>query len=556
VGNEHHGKPFLLPRPGRRPRHVQTDVVAAGEPVITIFFPQDTANEYPGSTLVHELTHRDLVDGSLTGALQVLLSSTRKMENCPAPHRQAFQAVLEKSVSRSRLTHEAVATYVGLIHQATTDPSVVERIYKRLPPYYRTALSTLEAALPKCLDLAAGSPHLYRNVALALGKHALNTPALDKLLNIADPSLEKLAAVVQEDAPDVVFQDLLRQVAQRPATLHSLLDIVRQAPAEAGFASFDAFLEGAGDMPREELARLIFTIDQRLMAHLDETFGPTTRSIAIDSKSRIDLVNALLQKWNAAFHDRYGHAFAGFNRVEMRMDAQPRIRITPSSPEVSSGKRTFSEIPSPMMSQADVLTGVSMAKSLGLWIHARMFINPGDRVLSLGPTAPPLNARHTALMFAPCLSDATRTDEARQRLLERMQQSPLFCQMSTSLYIENRDLPGLITRLADLTVLWHVDWIMYNYARAAGIAAPSCAWGCRAIDLPTTSSRCPARNQRPWSILTFRISMPRGVRPRTVTFMLFALSTLARLMTVIISSEAIGSPAQFVAIPGLKSKSR
>ncbi len=42
---------------------------------------------------------------------------------------------------------------------------------------------------------------------------------------------------------------------------------------------------------------------------------------------------------------------------------------------------------------------------------------------------------------------------------------------------------------------------------------------------------------------------------KIVTFMPLALSTLGRLMTVTISSEAIGCAALFLAIPGLKSRS-
>src|SRR5258707_15730241 len=108
-----------------------SDAVSGGEPVITVFFPQDTANDYPGCTAVHELTHRDLVDGSLTGGFQLLLGTTDNLENCPVAHRQIFRTVLETSVGQSRFTHEAVATYVGLIHQAAEDHAGVERIYRQ-----------------------------------------------------------------------------------------------------------------------------------------------------------------------------------------------------------------------------------------------------------------------------------------------------------------------------------------------------------------------------------------------------------------------------------------
>jgi hypothetical protein len=76
------------------------------------------------------------------------------------------------------------------------------------------------------------------------------------------------------------------------------------------------------------------------------------------------------------------------------------------------------------------------------------------------------------------------------------------------------------------------------------------------MDLPTTSSRLPCSNHLPLASFRFlRISMPAGSSPRTVTFMPSGASTLARLITVTISKEAMGSPFKVRAIPALNFKS-
>ncbi len=73
----------------------------------------------------------------------------------------------------------------------------------------------------------------------------------------------------------------------------------------------------------------------------------------------------------------------------------------------------------------------------------------------------------------------------------------------------------------------------------------------RAMLLPTTSSRLPGSNIRPWTTRhCSRISNPIGISPRTVTFIPPGASGLSSTTTVTISSEAIGSPRSFRAMPG------
>ncbi|HKS72913.1 MAG TPA: hypothetical protein VJQ82_06915, partial [Terriglobales bacterium] len=325
----------------------------------------------------------------------------------------------------------------------------------------------LETALPKCTDLAESVPHLYRNIVLALGKCALNTRTVEKLLNVSEPSFEALAATVQEDVPDILFQRLLKRLAEEPGILRTLLDIARRTPIEAGFASFEEFLAGAGDMPGDALANLVFTLDQRLMSQLGRTFE-FIRGPGLDASERTDLINNFIGRWNAAFHERYGHTFAAVDKIEMRMTAQPRIRIMPS-PSVASGERASSVTPLPMITQGDLVAGLDAAKTLGLWVHVRLFINPRDKTLSLGRTAPPLKPRCAVLVFAPCIPDSVRTGDDRLRFFELMRRNRGIPSMPTSLYIENDSLPELIRQLAKIPLLWHVDWIMYNFASAAGI---------------------------------------------------------------------------------------
>src|ERR1022692_2966405 len=72
------------------------------------------------------------------------------------------------------------------------------------------------------------------------------------------------------------------------------------------------------------------------------------------------------------------------------------------------------------------------------------------------------------------------------------------------------------------------------------------------MDLPTTTSRLPVSNHRPAEIFSAgRISMPMGERPRRVTLAPSGASTLARLITVTTSSDAMGSPFCARAMPVL-----
>jgi hypothetical protein len=205
----------------------------------------------------------------------------------------------------------------------------VEKIYTRLPAYYRTALSALETVLPRCTNSPQGIFPLYNNIALALGKCALNSPTVERLLNISNPSLEQLVDVVQADSPDLVFREIVKHLANEPRTVRSLINIVRETPIEAGFSSFEAFIESAREMSRDALGRLVFTIDQRLMGHLRTALG-SAGIMSVDASRRIDLLNDLIEKWNRPFQERYGHGFAAVNKIEMHMNARPRIRTLAS----------------------------------------------------------------------------------------------------------------------------------------------------------------------------------------------------------------------------------
>jgi hypothetical protein len=80
-----------------------SDQTADGKPLLTIYFPQDTLNDYPDYTLVHELTHRDLTEGSLVGNLQLLLANSDSLIDCPSENRERMRRIFAISAERTRL---------------------------------------------------------------------------------------------------------------------------------------------------------------------------------------------------------------------------------------------------------------------------------------------------------------------------------------------------------------------------------------------------------------------------------------------------------------------
>ena len=441
------------------------DAVSGSDDVVTIFYPQDTENEFPEYTLVHELTHRELVHGSLIGNLQAVLSSPEyplTLTELWKPIRSA----LVTSISNCRELHEAIATYMGFIHQATTEKRSVQEIYQRLPQYYRTALSILETILPNHRVLDVSDPNQYRNILLALGKFSMNTKAIHKLVDIAEPSVESLCQISTRDDPDSFFRKLVVDIGYDKSIMPQLVDIVQQTAVERGFNSVNAIM--AGQSTRSQLVEFLNVLDQRLMDELAHLFS-STGNISPTLKERGELVNCFIEKWNAAFTATYGYPLTRFSRFETQPDVKAKIRITPHEPTAASGKRSFSQTPSQLIDMPNLLKGISAAKSLGLWLHIRMFMNPGDRQLSLGPTAPPLKPHNAVLVFSHCLPDAIKTDEDREQILARMEQEHPFCRHHTSMYLPNAQILTIVNELEGVPLLWHVDWIMYNFAKSTGI---------------------------------------------------------------------------------------
>jgi hypothetical protein len=436
--------------------------------VVTIIFPQDTENEYPQYTLVHELTHRDLVQGSLLGTLQVLVGASKRITSYSVDHQRALEEAMLHSVNNSRQLHEAIATYIGFIHQATTDETSVKAIYQRLPNFYRSALAALETVFPKQSDLLRGNPHEYRNILLALGKFCLNTRVVHRLVEITDHSVEQICTAMKADVPDRTFHQLIEEMRHDPSIIVRLLDLVRQTAVDCGVGSFNGFIDKIQKLSRSALTSFIITLDQRLMNELPSLF-PSIGNPVLTLEERGHLVNIFVKEWNSSFEDKYGHKFTAFEEVKTDPNPKPNIRIMEAAPQAASGKRIFSKQPAPIISMADVMAGVSVAKSLGLGLHIRMFINPGDVQLPMGETAPPIEAQNSVFVFAPCLPDTIQTDSERARIVALMQRGHAFCRMHTSIYISNEHIQFLLEQLEGVPILWHIDWIMYNFAKSAKV---------------------------------------------------------------------------------------
>ncbi len=447
-----------------------SDIVSGPQGLVTVFFPQDTENEFPGYTMVHEFTHRDLVVGTLLGNLQTLISAAVELPSYSTRLREILNNALMESIDSSRLVHEAVATYIGLLHQVTTDLDSAPKIIARLPAFYRDALAIVEKACPTVESLAANRPHQYRNIVLAIGKFSLNGTALSILAEAIDISAENVRRTIATESADDFFNRLVDNIAADRTVIATLLDIGEQTAVDQNFSSFDEFVEKSPELSRDSLENFVNLLDQRLMEELAKIFFKTGH-VAPSLQERSDVVNGFLEKWNRFFEEKHGHPFTHFRGMkgESAPNPKPRIRIAPSAPESASGLRPFSKTPAVMLNPEEIPNGLRSARELGLWMHIRVFINPSDKELSLGPTAPPLQANRAVLVFAPCLSDSVRTQEDRERVLSLMKSAHPMCRHQTSIYLSNAHLSSLEPELEGVPALWHIDWIMYHFAKAAGV---------------------------------------------------------------------------------------
>ena len=447
------------------------DMFASGKDVVTLYFPQDTQNEYPDYTLAHELTHRALVQGSLVGNLQQFLSSSKEISDFSNDNLKSVLQALKCSIDSSRIIQESVATYIGFINQALTDGESLNKIYGRLPTYYRSCLSLLEAVLPSHRKLPHTNPNLYRNVVITLGRYSLNTQVISKLIDSKTQNVENLYQIIAADNPDQAFRSLVQEMYRDKTILDRLLDVVEQTLREYGFQTSNEYFQNATNISMERFETIFLEIDHRLMEQHKSIFK-RSNLLVVSGEERQQMLNTLIQKWNQNFQKNYSHPLFSVNQIivaKRDSETESRIRIRPH-PEAVSGKRTFSNEPTLIIDPIELLYGIAAAKSVGLWIQARIFVNPGNRQLSLGDTFPSLDPNTLVIIFYPFIPEKVQTDSERERYGNIMKSMPPFCRMQTCITIPNTQLPIVLNYLNDLTLLWHIDWIMYHYASLAKIS--------------------------------------------------------------------------------------
>lgn len=450
-----------------------SDIWSRSGDMITIFYPQDTGNKYPQYTLTHELTHRDLVKGSLIGGFQTMLAAAGSVSSLSENERGKLSEILIQSMKTNSLIHESIATYVGLMFQSSQSKTAVNDIYQRLPPLYRDAVSVLETIFPNHTEIQNGSSLQYHNILLALGKFCLNTRLIQRLADTNPVGLIEPGRLVNQENPDQVFQSIITEIQSDKRIFSQLLDIVYQTAIETiGQGRYQSFEELSDTLSRlavDDLKNFLNTLDRRLTNELFRMF-PNRGCLAISYQDQVDILENVLKKWNAIYEKERGFRLFPFNGVVFDANEKPRIRTLPQSPETQIGNRPFSRTPHIVISETDLQTGARFARSIRLWFQIRLFVNPTESELPLGQSSPALKSKHCVLVIQPWFpSEITAMPKASSEYMDMLKNAPLLCRMPSSIWVKNSQIPVILEWLDGITIFWHIDWIMYHFAQAAGM---------------------------------------------------------------------------------------